>query len=213
MASRPPRGWLSPGRLSNLSQGCLALVGVGVLLILLLLVISPSLPPTRERRERARLAWCLSNVKQMGLAFDMYLQDWDDRLPPRAGWTDRLQPYPGNDSLLRCPGIREPRPEASGYAYNSRFAGVARATIAPDPTLPLAFDSTKPIRSPLAPIPLATEGTEPSFWTIGFALSRHCLVTADDGSAPPCRIAFARHRRSRHRVADRLSAWYTRRVA
>jgi hypothetical protein len=34
-----------------------------------------------QAREKARQTQCLSNMRQMGLAVQMYLQDFDERFP------------------------------------------------------------------------------------------------------------------------------------
>jgi prepilin-type processing-associated H-X9-DG protein len=66
-------------------------------------------PVFAQAREKARGASCLSNSRQIGLAFQMYTQDWDDYLPlttfpmPENSWTDRVQPYIRSRHILRCP--------------------------------------------------------------------------------------------------------------
>lgn len=52
---------------------------------------------------------CHSNLKQIGLGFAQYTQDYDERLPPSAsggatfGWADALQPYLRSTQLFQCP--------------------------------------------------------------------------------------------------------------
>ena len=38
-------------------------------------------PVFAQAREKARQANCISNFRQLGLAMNMYLQDWDETLP------------------------------------------------------------------------------------------------------------------------------------
>src|SRR5947209_1776288 len=45
-------------------------------------------PVFAQAREKARQTTCLSNLKQLGLGFRMYLQDNDDQFPGRAGGVD-----------------------------------------------------------------------------------------------------------------------------
>src|SRR5207302_231663 len=40
---------------------------------------------------------CLSNLKQISLAVQMYAEDWNDRIPPVARWNPVTQPYIKND--------------------------------------------------------------------------------------------------------------------
>src|SRR5439155_15134085 len=39
-----------------------------------------------QAREKARQTGCLSNTKQEGLAFMMYMQDYDETMPMAFGW-------------------------------------------------------------------------------------------------------------------------------
>ncbi len=86
-------------------------------------------PVFAQARERARQAACISNLKQIGTAFAIYCQDYDERLPdrrdlksslpggfrpwtswppfdPRSGWAAvALHPYTKNDQIWSCPSI------------------------------------------------------------------------------------------------------------
>lgn len=59
-------------------------------------------PVFAQAREKARQTSCLSNVKQLGLAYMMYLQDYDERFPPHV--TERTAPTgTGTDQVSRAP--------------------------------------------------------------------------------------------------------------
>ena len=79
-------------------------------------------PVFAQAREKARQTGCLSNVKQIGLGVQMYLQDYDEYVPrnafadpPRVAegahftncssprWMDVMQPYVKNTQLHNCP--------------------------------------------------------------------------------------------------------------
>ena len=69
------------------------------------------LPTLSNAREKARATVCLSNLKQMGFAFIMYVQDNDECLPPHsvAGityWTEAIKPYGGEILVDKCPDYR-----------------------------------------------------------------------------------------------------------
>jgi len=65
-------------------------------------------------RGKAQQAACLSNLKQIGTAFMMYLQDHDNWLPD-DNWVEATMPYLNNRALYTCPS----RPEQPvGYALN-----------------------------------------------------------------------------------------------
>jgi len=66
-------------------------------------------PVFAQARDKARAASCLSNCRQLGMAFMSYAQDYDEFLPlttyPVASnsWTDTVQSYVKNRAILRCP--------------------------------------------------------------------------------------------------------------
>jgi prepilin-type processing-associated H-X9-DG protein len=77
-------------------------------------------PMMGEARVRAQQSSCLSNLKQLCLAFLMYAQDWDERLPTKT-WVKDILPYTGNAQILVCPS----RPDQKiGYAFNEALVGV-----------------------------------------------------------------------------------------
>jgi prepilin-type N-terminal cleavage/methylation domain-containing protein/prepilin-type processing-associated H-X9-DG protein len=86
-------------------------------------------PVFAQAREKARQAACSSNLRQIGLAFGMYVQDYEERLPdrrdlklflpggykpwttwppsdPRSGWGILvLDPYIKNVGIWACPSV------------------------------------------------------------------------------------------------------------
>ena len=69
---------------------------IGILAALLL-------PALAAAREKARATSCMSNMHQMGLAFEMYISDYNGYFPGRQYWKSRLAPY-APDAVLdaRC---------------------------------------------------------------------------------------------------------------
>ncbi len=87
-------------------------------------------PVFAQAREKARSTACLSNLKQLGTATQMYIQDYDERLFFRASattpsvsrtgaivpsaaqppviWWNALQPYIRSTQVLVCPSDRAP---------------------------------------------------------------------------------------------------------
>jgi prepilin-type N-terminal cleavage/methylation domain-containing protein/prepilin-type processing-associated H-X9-DG protein len=91
-----------------------------LVVIAIIAILAAILFPVFSRaREMARSAACLTNMKQIGLALMMYVQDWDGRLPgSRMGpggpccsntgawfytWREILYPYIKNWQVWRCP--------------------------------------------------------------------------------------------------------------
>jgi hypothetical protein len=114
--------------------------------------------PPESLRERARLATCLSNCKQLASAFEMYGQDYDGTYPyqgPGLGndvsdfskpgastnWIVAVLPYTKNERIFVCPavGSNVPSTAASGsasaqpkqcsYLINGCFNGMRKSAI------------------------------------------------------------------------------------
>jgi len=104
-------------------------------------------PVFAQAREKARQGTCQSNLKQIGVAFSMYVQDYDESFPNTGEeflWTGRywrwpLKPYlgysrredpssplksTGSDAhILICPSDPTARAQwdSTSYAYSSAF--------------------------------------------------------------------------------------------
>src|SRR5438132_4887705 len=127
---------------------------IGFTLIELLIVIAIIailaailFPVFAQAREKARQATCQSNLKQIGTAFSLYVQDYDESFPNTGAdvlWTGRLwrwplKPYLGysrqanpNDPLkssgsdahiLVCPSdpTAKAQWDSTTYAYSAAF--------------------------------------------------------------------------------------------
>ena len=72
-------------------------------------------PAFARARENARRASCQSNLKQIGLGFAQYTQDYDGTYPKSRDsanntfdntWMGRLQPYIKSTQILVCPSVK-----------------------------------------------------------------------------------------------------------
>lgn len=111
------------------------LVVIGIIAILAALL----LPAVSRTKEAGRSAACLSNLHQIGVALQLYVQDNNQRLPEmrdRVEGTDpatNAMPSPdvvlrselGNTNVLRCPSDRTQLFEQTGssYSWNSLLNG------------------------------------------------------------------------------------------
>jgi hypothetical protein len=83
-----------------------------------------------QAREKACTISCLSNMKQLGLAFAQYSQDYDEYSPnginsyspPGSGWAAQLYPYVKSLNVYKCPDDNTPTPGAISYGYNANNA-------------------------------------------------------------------------------------------
>ena len=85
-----------------------------LVVIAIIAILAAILFPVFSRaREKARQASCQSNLKQIGLAITMYVQDYDEKFPGNyiysvggtqlRWWCDLVQPYVKNWQLFLCP--------------------------------------------------------------------------------------------------------------
>jgi hypothetical protein len=78
-------------------------------------------------REKARATSCLSNLKQLGLAFGQYSQDYDEKNPNGVnvyspggmGWGGEVYTYVKSVQVFRCPDDSTGTPSYVSYGYNS----------------------------------------------------------------------------------------------
>lgn len=90
------------------------LIELLVVIAIIAILAAILFPVFARARENARKANCLSNLKQLGNALSMYVQDYDERYPAAdyadsrlspAGifWASCLYPYVKNYRVYRCP--------------------------------------------------------------------------------------------------------------
>jgi len=105
------------------------LIELLVVIAIIAILAAILFPVFAQAREKARQASCLSNMKQIGLAFLQYTQDYDERFTGSGyygqGWAELLVPYVKSAGVYRCPDDpRDPyhpvwQPHVISYAANS----------------------------------------------------------------------------------------------
>jgi prepilin-type N-terminal cleavage/methylation domain-containing protein/prepilin-type processing-associated H-X9-DG protein len=91
------------------------LVELLVVIAIMAILAAVLFPVFARAREKARQTSCLSNMRQIGIAWLCYLQDYDERglqwhvagkgewNPNWYYWCDMLMPYVKNEQILVCP--------------------------------------------------------------------------------------------------------------
>jgi prepilin-type N-terminal cleavage/methylation domain-containing protein/prepilin-type processing-associated H-X9-DG protein len=110
------------------------LIELLVVIAIIAILAAILFPVFAQARAKARSASCLSNAKQCGIAYAMYVQDYDEVSPNGRGggweWWTELQPYIKNINLLYCPDRSDGGPytqgggtKSSGPYQLSRYVG------------------------------------------------------------------------------------------
>ncbi len=104
------------------SRHAFTLIEILIVLAIIGILAAILLPAFSNARESARRASCQSNLKQMHLALQLYLQDFGGVYPRpwryssgvgvTCSWPDRLWPYLHNTSIFLCPDA-----DATRYQY------------------------------------------------------------------------------------------------
>jgi prepilin-type N-terminal cleavage/methylation domain-containing protein len=106
------------------SRAAFTLIELLVVIAIIAILAAILFPVFAQAREKARTATCISNLRQIGLANQMYVQDYDERFPfagrdwEPASFIDvwnGLGPYIKNTSMFLCRSDTTP-------AWNQQWA-------------------------------------------------------------------------------------------
>jgi len=138
--------------------------------------------PVYSQPHGARRTVCMSNIKQITLAFIMYANDYDNRLPEAGRWMDRLGPYARHEDMFHD-SVANILPPDCGYAFRRSASRLSLDTLTSPAKFALDFDSDllgRNASSDLSTLP--HPGRHERLDVIGYA----------DGHAKSVRIARAR---------------------
>jgi prepilin-type N-terminal cleavage/methylation domain-containing protein len=122
------------------------LIELLVVIAIIAVLASMLMPVFAQARESARRAVCMSNLRQIGMALQMYATDHSERVPAPGvsgrDWAWQVAPYVGSTQIFVCPSDTrsggEPTIGGSGqyplsYGWNSLFVdNTAYGFVSPD---------------------------------------------------------------------------------
>ena len=118
---------------NNRQKNGFTLVELLVVIAIMALLMSILLPALNRAREQGKRAVCLFNVKTLSIAYMMYLEDYEGKLPPGAGWNawcNMVDP-PYEHHPLDAPKELQIKAITNGHLYPYvKNAGVYRCPVA-----------------------------------------------------------------------------------
>ena len=98
------------------------LIELLVVIAIIAILAAILFPVFARAREKARQASCLSNGKQLGIAFQTYVQDYDETIILEYGasptWPSRIMPYVKNNQVFSCPSSQFKFDGSSSYSLS-----------------------------------------------------------------------------------------------
>lgn len=128
----------SNGRLtgSGLATTGIVLSLIAMLLGLVAIPAAMLLPTLTDAKHKAQAVHCVNNVKQLGLAVQIYAVDNKDKFPLSKTWCDAIQMSAGSPKVFQCHVVPDLR---CGYAFNTKLSGKKSAEV--DPQTVMIFES------------------------------------------------------------------------
>lgn len=173
-APPPPPQQKSNNNVLWIVLGMLAVCGIGGVGIMAAILF----PVFSQAKLAAKKTQALSNVKQLGLAINIYASDNNDRMPIADRWMDAVESYARQERIFRSPEATPEDPTDYGFAFRKEF-GQKKMIDYPDAaTRAMVFDSTILSRN-------ATSGLEtvPNPGRYGTSSTRGNMIGFMDGHA------------------------------
>ena len=111
------------------------LIELLVVIAIIAILAAILFPVFAQAREAARKSSCQSNLKQLGTAFAMYIQDYDGQFPAvrndaggiKIDWKHAIFPYTKNAGIYKCPS------NSSGSSINPTNEDGQALNVTPGP--------------------------------------------------------------------------------
>lgn len=139
------------------------LIELLVVIAIIAILAAILFPVFASAREKARQTTCSSNLRQLGLGFIQYEQDYDELLPGGGGsqnivavsgeaWASQIYPYEKSTGVFLCPDdiTNSGAPQGTSYAFNENLGAAQSSSEAsgPSPTVDTTAISDAKLTSP-----------------------------------------------------------------
>jgi prepilin-type N-terminal cleavage/methylation domain-containing protein/prepilin-type processing-associated H-X9-DG protein len=122
----------------NAGRKAFTLIELLVVIAIIAILAAILFPVFAQAREKARQTTCISNLRQLGLGFMQYTQDYDEQLPYRDGstgnqviWPVTIMPYLKSIAVFSCPD--DPTKSTAGFAQNPPLSYAANQNVLTTP--------------------------------------------------------------------------------
>jgi prepilin-type N-terminal cleavage/methylation domain-containing protein/prepilin-type processing-associated H-X9-DG protein len=141
------RRWLDGFAARSAARGAFTLIELLVVIAIIAILAGLLFPVFAQAREKGRQSYCLSNLRQMGMAMTLYTEDWEGFYPPviqRNGrrpinfgvsWMQLISPYLKSQSVFidLSSGYPNDPLRNYGYAPSARSQGYDAYVMTVDP--------------------------------------------------------------------------------